>query len=61
MAETIAAGRHLLETVYRRPVMVKPVRMLKVRGGNQNVRPGSQKRQLEATQSLPLSAAARYR
>ena len=31
MAETIAAGCHLLETVYRRPVMVKPVRMLKVK------------------------------
>jgi HD superfamily phosphodiesterase len=25
MAEDIAAGRHLLETVYRRPVMVKPM------------------------------------
>jgi len=26
-AEAIAAGRHLLETVYRRPVIVKPMRM----------------------------------
>jgi CHAD domain-containing protein len=26
MAETIAAARHLLETVYRQPVMVKPLR-----------------------------------
>jgi CHAD domain-containing protein/HD superfamily phosphodiesterase len=27
MAEEIAAARHLLETVYRRPVMVKPLRL----------------------------------
>jgi len=26
MAETIAGSRHLLETVYRRPVLVKPLR-----------------------------------
>jgi exopolyphosphatase/guanosine-5'-triphosphate,3'-diphosphate pyrophosphatase len=26
MAENVAAARHLLETVYRRPVMVKPLR-----------------------------------
>jgi len=26
MAEDIAAGRHLLETVYRRPILVKPLR-----------------------------------
>jgi CHAD domain-containing protein len=28
-AETIAAARHLLETVYRRPVMVRPLRVAK--------------------------------
>ena len=26
MAETIAGSRHLLETVYRRPVLVRPLR-----------------------------------
>jgi hypothetical protein len=26
ISETIAAGRHLLETVYKRPVMVKPLK-----------------------------------
>jgi exopolyphosphatase/guanosine-5'-triphosphate,3'-diphosphate pyrophosphatase len=29
MAESVAAARHLLETVYRRPVMVKPLRATK--------------------------------
>jgi CHAD domain-containing protein len=29
MAEKIASGRHLLEVVYRRPVMVKPLRIVK--------------------------------
>jgi len=24
-AETIAAGRHLLETTYRRPILIKPL------------------------------------
>ena len=28
-AEAIAAARHLLETVYRRPVMVKPMKVAK--------------------------------
>ena len=31
MAETIAGSRHLLETVYRRPVMVKPLTVRKTR------------------------------
>jgi hypothetical protein len=30
MAEEIAAGRHLLETVYRRPILVKPLRRERV-------------------------------
>ena len=29
MAEKVASGRHLLEVVYRRPVMVKPLRVVK--------------------------------
>jgi hypothetical protein len=29
MAEGVAAARHLLETVYRRPVMVKPLKASK--------------------------------
>ena len=33
MAEEIAAARHLLETVYRRPVMVKPLRVPRPRLG----------------------------
>ena len=33
MAEGIAAARHLLETVYRRPLMVKALRVLKPRPG----------------------------
>jgi exopolyphosphatase/guanosine-5'-triphosphate,3'-diphosphate pyrophosphatase len=31
MAEEIAAGRHLLETIYRRPILVKPWRATKAR------------------------------
>jgi len=31
MAEGIAAARHLLETVYRRPVMVKPLRAVRLK------------------------------
>jgi CHAD domain-containing protein len=31
MAESVAAARHLLETVYRRPVMVKPLRAKKAK------------------------------
>jgi CHAD domain-containing protein/HD superfamily phosphodiesterase len=33
MAEEIAAARHLLETVYRRPLMVKPLRALRPKLG----------------------------
>jgi CHAD domain-containing protein len=33
MAESVAAARHLLETVYRRPVMVKPLRAAKPKPG----------------------------
>ena len=33
MAEEIAAARHLLETVYRRPVMVKPLRVSRPKPG----------------------------
>jgi len=32
-AETIAAARHLLETVYRRPVMVRPMRVARAKAG----------------------------
>jgi len=38
MAEGIAAARHLLETVYRSPVMVKPLRVAKLRTGNRQPR-----------------------
>ena len=38
MAESIAAARHLLETITRRPVMVKP---LKLRTGNREPRTGN--------------------
>jgi hypothetical protein len=31
MAESIAAARHLLETVYRRPVIVKPLGAVKLK------------------------------
>jgi hypothetical protein len=30
-AEAIAAARHLLETVYRRPVMVKPMKVSRLK------------------------------
>ena len=33
MAEGIAAARHLLETVYRQPVMVKPLRAVRQKPG----------------------------
>jgi hypothetical protein len=31
IAERIAAARHLLEIVYRRPVLVKPLRLARVK------------------------------
>ena len=45
IAEEIAAGRHLLETVYRRPILVRPWRMPKARRGPK-----------PNTRVLPLSA-----
>jgi CHAD domain-containing protein len=36
MAEKIAAARHLLETVSRRPVMVKPLKPARARSGTEN-------------------------
>ena len=73
-AEAIAAARHLLETVYRRPVMIKPMKApTRSQGrssGNQKPETGNQRaarsqkpeaRSAEATQSLPSSAPAAYR
>jgi exopolyphosphatase/pppGpp-phosphohydrolase len=31
ISETIAAGRHLMETVYKRPVIVKPMKALRTK------------------------------
>ncbi len=50
MAEGIAAARHLLETVYRRPVIVKPL-------GAMRLKLVSEK--LEAFESLPSAPAIR--
>jgi hypothetical protein len=37
IAEAIAAARHLLETVYRRPVIVRPMRVAKTRAESQKL------------------------
>ncbi len=39
-AEAVAAARHLLETVYRRPVMVRAMRMARAKAVNRKVRKG---------------------
>ena len=58
-AEAIAAARHLLETVYRRPVMIKPMKssilappMTEVPGRSGNLKP-SRSLQLEARSQKP--------
>jgi CHAD domain-containing protein len=42
-AEAIAAARHLLETVYRRPVMIKPMQGTKAEAKSRNQESGNQK------------------
>ena len=39
-AEAIAAARHLLETVYRRPVIVKPMRVARRKAAGSQARDG---------------------
>jgi CHAD domain-containing protein/HD superfamily phosphodiesterase len=45
IAEAIAAARHMLETVYRRPVMVRPMNAIRAKGTNRTARKRSPRTQ----------------
>jgi CHAD domain-containing protein len=54
-AEAIAAARHLLETVYRRPVMVKPMKVLDVKPKLRNQKPETGSRKPAARSENPAA------
>ena len=54
-AEAIAAARHLLETVYRLPVMVKPMKVAKRKPRSLILKPETKNRKLLAKSQKPAA------